>query len=159
VDYPAMDDALAALERRAAGEAHDQLAHDLLENWQDGCIKLWVTHRALLHRRENPDLFADGQYRPLEAMGPAAAHAVAFMRTYEEQALVTVVPRLLYRLAGGADVNALGGATWEETSIRVPPGRYRNLFTGETTSTDGALELNELFAAFPVALLELVEGA
>jgi (1->4)-alpha-D-glucan 1-alpha-D-glucosylmutase len=159
VDYPRMEQALAALTQRAAGEAHDQLARDLLENWQDGSIKLWVTHRALLHRRENPELFAEGQYRPLEAMGPAAAHAVAFMRTYEEQALVTVVPRLMYRLSEGADEPDFGDAIWAETSIRVPPGRYRNLFTGETLTTDGALELGELFAACPVALLELVEAA
>jgi (1->4)-alpha-D-glucan 1-alpha-D-glucosylmutase len=159
VDYPAMDEVLASLKRRAAEEAQDQLARDLLENWQDGRIKLWVTHCALLHRRKNPELFAEGQYRPLEAMGPAAAHAVAFMRTFEEQVLVTVVPRLMYRLSGGADEPASGAAIWEGTSIRVPPGSYRNLLTGETMTTEGAVGLNELFATFPVALLELVEGA
>jgi (1->4)-alpha-D-glucan 1-alpha-D-glucosylmutase len=157
VDYPVLDEALASLERRTAEEGQDQLARDL-ENWQDGKIKLWVTHRVLMHRRDNPELFAEGQYRPLEAMGPAAAHAVAFTRVFEEQALVTVVPRLMYRLSGGTDKPALRGEIWAETSIRVPPGTYRNLFTGETTTTEGALELGELFAAFPVAVLELVEA-
>ncbi len=41
--------------------------------------KLLVTSAALRLRREHPDWFA-GDYRPLDAEGPAAGHAVSFLR-------------------------------------------------------------------------------
>ena len=36
---------------------------ELLDNWSDGRIKLFLTHRLLTFRRENPELFRDGSYR------------------------------------------------------------------------------------------------
>src|SRR5207245_3239975 len=38
-------------------------------SWQDGREKLFVTHRLLELRRSHPDLFAEGDYQPIEVEG------------------------------------------------------------------------------------------
>ena len=53
---------------------------ELLGNWRDGRIKLFLTQRLLIFRRENPALFAQGSYEPLELSGEFASSCVAFAR-------------------------------------------------------------------------------
>ncbi|MCV4784607.1 hypothetical protein OFM36_34760, partial [Escherichia coli] len=77
VDFARLEALLGGLEGRHPGVG---LARELLAGWPDGRVKLWVTRQALQHRRANPGVYLEGAYRPLEADGPAAAHAVAFAR-------------------------------------------------------------------------------
>jgi (1->4)-alpha-D-glucan 1-alpha-D-glucosylmutase len=160
VDFEARAAALDALERQAQGGTLDELARDLLDNWKDGRIKLWVTHRALAHRRENLELYRDGDYQPLEASGPAAEHVVAYGRTLGEQAVIVVAPRLMARLAERSGVAGtlerpfIGAEPWRGTTLPLPAGRYRNLFTGEIVESDGQTGMDEILNSFPVALLE-----
>ncbi|MEV7084634.1 malto-oligosyltrehalose synthase [Streptomyces sp. NPDC093085] len=100
-----------------------------------------VTTAALRLRRERPEVFAEsGTYTPLRAAGPAAAHALAFVRT---GAVVTVATRLPFGLerAGG----------WRTTELALPPGRWRDVLTGR--ETEGTVRLAELLDRMPVALL------
>ncbi len=48
------------------------LPNELLSNWSDGRIKLFVTQRLLHFRREHPDLFLKGNYVPLATHGSHA---------------------------------------------------------------------------------------
>ena len=108
-----------------------------------GLPKLAVVCRALAVRRARPESFGDGSagaYEPLTATGPGADHVVAFARGGHA---VTVVPRFSVGLARA------GG--WAGTALRLPPGRWRDAFTG--AHHDGAVALSELLAGFPVALL------
>jgi (1->4)-alpha-D-glucan 1-alpha-D-glucosylmutase len=106
----------------------------------EGVPKLWVIRQALRLRRRRPALFGpQGEYEPLEADGPRAQHAVAFMRG---GGAVTVVPRLVLGLNGD----------WGETTLALPPGHWRNELTGEEFYGD-AVPLGLLLAPFPVALL------
>src|SRR5439155_618736 len=82
--------------------------------------KLLVTSTALRLRRAHPDWFAGG-HRPLAAEGPAAGHAVAFLRGGHA---MTVATRLPARLA------AAGG--WADTVLPLPGGHWRGLLTGAT---------------------------
>jgi hypothetical protein len=50
---------------------------ELLDNWSDGRIKLFLTHRLLTFRRENPELFRYGSYRPLGLTGEFADCCIA----------------------------------------------------------------------------------
>ncbi|WP_031075284.1 malto-oligosyltrehalose synthase [Streptomyces sp. NRRL S-118] len=106
--------------------------------------KTALTRAALGLRRRLPEVFgAAGTYEPLVASGPAAGHCVAFCRSGR---VVTAVTRLSLRLAEG------GG--WAGTTLRLPPGRwYDALDTSSGTGFGGAVELEELFAERPVALL------
>ena len=71
---------LRALEQNGGAE-HDSI--------RAGCslavrcrAKLWVALRALGLRRERAKLFADGDYRPIEAVGERAKHVVAYARNH-----------------------------------------------------------------------------
>jgi (1->4)-alpha-D-glucan 1-alpha-D-glucosylmutase len=160
VDYAQRTRLLRGLQRRRPGR---RLAADLLETKADGRIKLYLTSRALACRAAYPDLFARGEYVPLEAEGTAADHVVAFARRDTENEFITVVPRLVVGLTHKELIDPIGAEAWGDTRLLLPdtePGtRYRDVFSGETikaaASEDGAdLSIAEVFAAFPFALLE-----
>jgi (1->4)-alpha-D-glucan 1-alpha-D-glucosylmutase len=156
VDYALRRKLLADLRKRMAGNRANLVA-DLLECAADGRIKLYVTYLALQLRFEQPDLFAEGDYLPLEAAGEKDEHVIAFARRYGNQELITVVPRLCMALAEGVEQPPLG-SVWGDTALQVPHGtpetRYRDLFTGaELTPAGGTLALHDVFESFPVALL------
>ncbi|HXZ69690.1 MAG TPA: hypothetical protein VEH31_02315, partial [Streptosporangiaceae bacterium] len=109
--------------------------------------KLLVTSAALRLRREHPDWFA-GDYRPLGAEGPAARHAVSFLRgppaTGPGGPAVTVATRL----PGG--LRRRGG--WADTVLPLPAGPWRDVLTGASHAGPRPL-LSDLTKRLPVALL------
>jgi (1->4)-alpha-D-glucan 1-alpha-D-glucosylmutase len=107
----------------------------LLRNWQDGRVKLFVTTRALAVR-------ASGDYRAVETGTP---HAVAFLRGED---VLVVVPRLTASLVKPPQLPL--GDVWGDHALPVT-GRWRNVFTGEIVES---LELRNVFASFPVAVLQ-----
>ena len=107
-----------------------------------------MTSAALRLRREHPGWFA-GDYRPLDAEGPAARHAVSFLRGPSAGGgsggpAVTVATRL----PGG--LRRRGG--WADTVLPLPPGPWRDVLTGVTHAGPRPL-LSSLTKRFPVALL------
>ena len=102
--------------------------------------KLWTIRRVLELRRAEPTRF-DGTYQPLAAHGPHAHRCFAFVRKSGDRTAITVVPRL----TAGAD-------GWRETSLAIPPGRWRNVLSGESID-GGTSALAELWRRFPTALL------
>ena len=123
---------------------------DLRARWRDGREKLFVTARLLALRREHPQLFAVGDYHPLEiSEGRNSDRLCAFARRHAEDTLLTVVPRLVYGLYRDGAV-----ADWGATDI-VPPsaGPWRNIFTGEVVRPRDRIRASDLFRDFPVAAL------
>jgi (1->4)-alpha-D-glucan 1-alpha-D-glucosylmutase len=143
---------------------------DLLETWGDGRVKLFVTHRALACRAANPDLFAHGEYVPLDASGPRAENVCAFARRLHgsggiKAEVIVAVPRLTAALAIGDQPFPLGESAWGTTALVLPPESagttYRSVLTGEVVESVAGragteLHLASVFAAFPVALMERV---
>jgi (1->4)-alpha-D-glucan 1-alpha-D-glucosylmutase len=125
------------------------LASELLETYPDGRVKLYVTHLALELRRREPELFAQGDYVPLDG----GEQTVAFMRTYEDKRVACVVPRLSRRLLGNKTGFPTGAVWGDRDLLGLDPGRYRNLFTGEVLEVSQALRLARALAVFPLALL------
>jgi (1->4)-alpha-D-glucan 1-alpha-D-glucosylmutase len=127
-----------------------RLAADLVGRYEDGDVKLFVTHRALLVRRAHRDLFLRGDYQPLAG----SERLVAFTRSFGADRIVCCVPRLSGALTRGARPFPLG-EVWGNRTLRVPSGTYRGAFTGAVHKTTGLLRLAEVFADLPVALLVL----
>ncbi|HEV2294163.1 MAG TPA: malto-oligosyltrehalose synthase [Tepidisphaeraceae bacterium] len=159
VDYARRRELLDAL--RGDADARELLAHIT-----DGRVKLFVTWRTLTLRREHPGLFTTGTYEPLPASGAKAAHAFAFARRQEDRSAIVVVPRLPATLVGsgggdggdrGVDQGGAGWGgdwNWADTTLALPRGRWRSVFTGATIDAAGEpLPLATLLADFPVALL------
>jgi (1->4)-alpha-D-glucan 1-alpha-D-glucosylmutase len=124
------------------------LATRLLESFADGRIKQYVLRQALQLRKQKPELFARGDYLALDG----GEHVVAFMRAFETDTLVCVVPRLSRKLCGRALFPV--GRSWGTSLLRgLKAGAYRNLLTGDMLSLDEAAPLSRLLADFPLALL------
>lgn len=97
VDFKTRAELLAALQER---EAHGLplLVRELLETWEDGRVKLYLTYKALHFRRANRELFAAGEYLPVEVTKPGDEHACAFARRLGDRWVLVAVPRLPVRL-------------------------------------------------------------
>ncbi len=165
VDYEKRAVTLAELQQKELEITGAGLARELSLNKNDGKIKMFVTHKALMHRKANRDLFEKGEYLPLAATGSRANHVCAFERRRNRASAIIIAPRFLTRLVSGTGSLPFGKEVWGDTRLilpdAVPAQSYRNVFTGEITSArvSGPAEifLSDVFASFPVALLEKMD--
>lgn len=153
-----------ALRLAALAAADATSCDELLGHWRDGRIKLHLTSRMLDVRRRMPELFAAGDYRPLEARGSHADRVIAVLRTHENLACVGVAPRLAWPLLQNRDRPLPLG--WEDTDLPMPEGHavgaaWVDALSGAeyVVPADGRLELSQLLASLPVALLVRRGGA
>jgi len=162
VDYERRTALLAELRRKEAEMAGVDLARELSQNKDDGLIKMHLIRKALACRKTNRILFEQGEYVPLAASGPRAGHVCAFERRRNGASVIVVVPRFLTRLISGAGSLPFGRGVWEDSAVLPETGQarqYRNVFTGEfviatTENGNQVIQLADLFANFPAALLE-----
>lgn len=105
--------------------------------------KMRVVAAALRMRRDHPDTFRYGGYRPVLSSGSAAEHVVAFRRGDD---VVVAVSRWTVRLRDTG---------WSDTVVAVPPGRWADRLSG--SRYDGPVPAAELFSELPVALLERID--
>jgi malto-oligosyltrehalose synthase len=146
VDYAAR---IAALERAAAPA-------DCIDRWRDGHVKQAVIARVLKCRRALPVLFAEGDYLPLVASGPAADHILAFARIHDTATAVIAVGHLPTRLLAEADSLRIPPERWRDTELIVPSdlaGRNVANALGDGDVTLGArVPIAELIRELPVAV-------
>ncbi len=155
------------LRRRQMFESIRELGRDpgklslgeLLEDPEDGRIKLYLIWRTLCLRRQHADLFQQGEYLPLAVEGEKADHVVAFIRKTESASVLVVVPRLVAGLLQDREVAPVGPQIWGDTHLVLPhwADKCWNAFTGELVSLQrsngGAhLSVSEILKDFPVAL-------
>jgi (1->4)-alpha-D-glucan 1-alpha-D-glucosylmutase len=143
VDYRRRIEMLETLRRR---ESEDRigLVRELAANPLREEMKLWVTHKALQFRKANRELFARGEYLPLEARGSAARHICAFARRSKPQWAVVVAPRW-----------SNGLTDWDDTELGMPgdapaPSEWHDAITGLTPAS---WRLADILREFPVAML------
>ncbi|MGZ3494332.1 MAG: malto-oligosyltrehalose synthase, partial [Thermodesulfobacteriota bacterium] len=157
---------LGALKDKMAAYGSDRTgsARELMLEWKDGSIKLYVTFRSLNYRKENYKLFMDGTYAPLWSDGNFKDHVCAFARQGGGKVVLVIVPRFMAHLTQ-VDETPLGRKVWGESSITMPgeivAERFSNIFTGEMVDITGRngqkrLMLDQVFANFPVAMLEAI---
>ena len=156
VDFNLRWQALDELRLRRQSNDLVGLSRELLREYRDGRIKLWVTMCGLNLRRDHKNLFQRGSYIPLQANRGKEDHVVTFARMHEAEAILVAAPRLSYTLMKGREEPPIGGV-WSDSEISLPPelvGRQlRNIFTGEIMIARKSLLCREVFAAFPLALL------
>jgi (1->4)-alpha-D-glucan 1-alpha-D-glucosylmutase len=165
VDFGRRQHVLKRLLNRIAmcGEDRTGIIKELLAKWQTGAIKLYLTSAALNYRKKHVSLFKDGGYVPLMSDGRCKENVCAFARYGGDSNVLTVVPRFLTHLVRGVGEAPLGAKVWEDSWIIIPDEMpftlFRNVLTGQKVAVverEGgrALPLGEVFASFPVALLE-----
>lgn len=162
VDYGKRKRMLGELVRWEKEVPRSDIARDLAARWQDGRIKMYVTHRALCFRRDHCRLLSQSRYTPLSAVGPQSRRVCSFARRAGTDVFVVVVPRFMMGLLSEEEPCAVREGVWGSTRLPVsllPALAYENVFTGEVlrvSKEEGtrALSVADLFATFPVALLK-----
>jgi (1->4)-alpha-D-glucan 1-alpha-D-glucosylmutase len=136
-DYSLVDpDNRRPVDYRRRREMLESLAtahpRDLVRNWTDGRIKMFLTQRVLRFRREHVALFQRGEYLPLTPDGAFAECCVSFARRLGDEWIVVIAPRLSSRI-GFPPIAEI----WQDTTLEIP----------ETLSLEHA---HDLFTCRPV---------
>lgn len=158
VDFRSRIAALENLKSQGPDPPADCVA-ELLKDWPNGRLKLYLTMRVLNFRRSHPDLFAKGCYKPLSVEGTLARSVFAFVRYFEGQWLIVAAPRLLSSVvkAGAFPI----GNVWSATRIEIPaamPQLWTDILTNESIDLPGGVEgatvpVSRVFRHFPFAVL------
>jgi (1->4)-alpha-D-glucan 1-alpha-D-glucosylmutase len=126
---------------------------ELMQNWPDGRIKMFLTQRVLQFRREHVDLFQRGEYLPLAASGTFAECCVSFARRLGNQWIVVIAPRLSSSI-GFPPV----GEPWKDTALELPETlaleNAHNLFTCRDLHYDGRqISIADTMPTLPFAVI------
>jgi (1->4)-alpha-D-glucan 1-alpha-D-glucosylmutase len=104
----------------------------LLDHWQDGGIKMFMTQRLLTFRKLHPDLFLEGEYRPLPLEWEQKNHMLGFIRRLPGKELIVAVS---LRARDRLDNNTLIASpdVFRKGRLPLPPDSpssgWRHLFT------------------------------
>ena len=145
VDYKVRAEMLSCLSTKSP--------EDLLRNWPDGRIKMFLTQQTLRFRNEHVDLFRSGNYLPLPATGAFADCCIAFARQLNGQWIIAVAPRLSSRVG----FPPIGGR-WKDTAVELPENlsleRVREMFTGRDLQIQNRqIRLAEVMSMLPFAMV------
>jgi (1->4)-alpha-D-glucan 1-alpha-D-glucosylmutase len=145
VDYQRRREMLAALPAATPGE--------LMRNWADGRIKMFLSQRVLQFRREHAGLFQRGEYLPLKANGTFAEYCVSFARQLPDKWIVVIAPRLSSRV-GFPPV----GDRWKDTAIELAETlsleNGHDLFTCRAIRHEGRkVSMSDAMSILPFALI------
>src|SRR6266496_3205632 len=126
---------------------------DLVRNWPDGRIKMFLTQRVLQFRRENVELFQRGEYLPLTSNGTFAECCVSFARELEDQWIIVIAPRLSSHV-GFPPI----GESWKDTIVELPEtlplAHAHDLFTCGPVPVQGrGVKLADAMSILPFAVI------
>src|SRR5882757_6953619 len=127
----------------------------LAQNWSNGHLKLAWTRRLLKLRTELADVFAHGDYQPLEITGPHRDHVIAFARRHGRDAVITAVAKSFVPMSQG-------GRVWPRADAFDGALNLKGYSVEGIVSEAGAtqVQLSALFRHLPVAVLKAgFEGA
>jgi len=145
VDYKLRAEMLSCLSSKTPEE--------LLQNWPDGRIKMFLTQRALHFRSEHVELFRNGDYLPLRTTGAFADCCLCFARQLDPRFIIVIVPRLSSRIGFPPT-----GERWKDTVIELPENlsleRGREIFTGrELPIQNRQIRLAEALSILPFGIV------
>jgi (1->4)-alpha-D-glucan 1-alpha-D-glucosylmutase len=117
----------------------------LAQHWPDGHVKLAWTRHLLELRSELADVFAHGDYQPLEVTGSHRDHVIAFARRRGRDAVIVAVAKSFAALSQG-------GRAWPRGEALDAALRIDGLSIGGIGGKD--IPLSALFAHLPVAVVK-----
>jgi (1->4)-alpha-D-glucan 1-alpha-D-glucosylmutase len=129
---------------------------DLVANWQDGRIKMYLIWKALSFRRSHADLFHEAEFVPLQTAGCHAANVIAFLRKGPRGSVLVAIPRWLSQIRRNNQQ-----FDWCDTRLILPAGaamEWTNMLADDPLAAydrggEACVSMNDLFRDFPVAFL------
>jgi (1->4)-alpha-D-glucan 1-alpha-D-glucosylmutase len=150
VDYEMRTDSLNDIKRQEQSD-RPRLIQNLLSNYADGKIKLFLMDALLSLRTKYADFFNHGSYTPLETSGTYKDHIIAYGRQFKKKWIICIVPRNVTF----ADYNRfpLGNDIWKDTSVHLPEnGKYFDFLSKKRFSATNNIKAGEAFFQFPQAV-------
>jgi (1->4)-alpha-D-glucan 1-alpha-D-glucosylmutase len=124
----------------------------LAQDWPNGHLKLAWTRHLLKLRNELAEVFADGDYEPIEVSGAHGDHVIAFARRHGRDAAIVVVAK---SFAAFSD----HGRVWPRAESYDGVLHLQG-YAVEGLDTAAGVNLSTLFWQLPVAVLKAkLEGA
>jgi (1->4)-alpha-D-glucan 1-alpha-D-glucosylmutase len=131
----------------------------LLDNFEDGRIKIFEISKALEIRNKHRDLFQSGDYISLKVKGAFNNNIIAFCRRKETSCAIIITPRFMAKLTNMERLPL--GDVWSDTFVCLPHGLskiWNEVFTKESVvskklSCDEGFYVADLLQTFPVAML------
>ncbi|HLG86672.1 MAG TPA: malto-oligosyltrehalose synthase [Alphaproteobacteria bacterium] len=121
--------------------------------WKSGKVKQEVLRRLLALRRDQPNLFGRGNYRPLATEGVNREHVVAFSRRFGDAILLVAVGRLMRSLLVG-DEPQRPALAWRNASVHVPAtgATWRELLSERSLRFEELMNASDLMGDRPVGV-------
>ena len=150
----------ADLDEIVKAGASGQLAQNLIEQWRDGRIKLYLIWRALRFRHDHELIFRDGDFLPLQVEGTYSRNIIAFARRHEAQWVLAATPRWISQVPAIRD-RKKPEFNWGDTRLVLPseaPSYWNSILTSEQVASSaegsqGYVKASDLFCDLPVALI------
>jgi malto-oligosyltrehalose synthase/4-alpha-glucanotransferase len=131
---------------------------ELPELWRtatSGKIKLMFLELLLQLRKQHPEVFAKGEYLPLEVKGKFSSHVIAFARHYKNDWIVFALPINIGAMLEGDEQQILD-IDWDDTALELPkaiPFEYKDLLREKDGNCTAELQLKKVFKDLPFAIL------
>ena len=126
----------------------------------DGKIKLWLVHQLLQERKCEADLFAYGDYIPLQVEGTYKEHVLAFARKLGKTIYIVALP--LHTASLSKEQNKpIENWAWKDTQIKLPwtlTAAQHVLENRPGAGQSHPFLVKELFKNFPLALVKAEAG-
>ena len=148
IDY---EKRIAYLDQIANSQDND-LYTTLWNNRSDGRIKMWLTYSLIQLRKAHPEIFAYGDYIPLEVSGTYKDNVLAFARKHKRTSYIIAIPLHVSTLFVDKVIN-LTRFDWKDTVIQLPK-TVKSEWTSLLDFTSGSseksrLSINQLFSKMP----------
>jgi (1->4)-alpha-D-glucan 1-alpha-D-glucosylmutase len=141
--------------RQQALQAPLQLP-DLLANWRDGRIKQTLIAQALNVRAEHTELFRRGTYQALEVVGSQAHRLLGFVREWEGERAIVIVPIRCAALLENSAAPQVDASQWGDTRVHLPftsaEENLKGLFSSIAVTKHRELMISAALGDFPVNL-------
>jgi (1->4)-alpha-D-glucan 1-alpha-D-glucosylmutase len=131
-----------------------------IDGWQEGTLKQRIISNLLTLRIKEPDLFAKGDYQPLQVTGLWAENVIAFARRTEQRTLIVIATILPYDLLGQSELPAISSEAWKDTFISLgilgilEKSTWTEILTGRKIHCETQLLLLEkILTQLPLAVL------
>ena len=132
--------------------------HSILMPLESGAMKIFITAATLKFRNAHSDLFKYGNYIPLQTEGEKAENIVAFIRKYKGEAIIVIVPRLMYSLVSKDNILPVSSDLWKDTKVIIPEEykhyNWSNIYTKEyIADLEVDILAGKLLNILPVAVI------
>jgi (1->4)-alpha-D-glucan 1-alpha-D-glucosylmutase len=129
---------------------------DLLASWRNGRIKQTLIAQALNVRAEHTELFRRGSYQALEIVGSQAHRVLGFVREWEGERAIVIVPIRCAALLENSAVPQVDASQWGDTRIHLPfasaEENLKGLFSSVAVTKHRELMISAALGDFPVNL-------